>query len=49
MLALPSMTIRGDRRDGEVLVTVDGAPLDCSASLAVQNHSLSGIEWGHGG
>ena len=34
-----SMTIRGERRNGEVLITVDGAPLDWRSSLAVRNHS----------
>ena len=33
------MTIRGERRQGEVLVTVDGTPLDWRASLVVRNHS----------
>ena len=32
---LPSMRIRGERRAGEVLVTVDGAPLDWRSSLSV--------------
>ena len=43
------MTIRGERRKGEVLVTVDGAPLDWRSSLAVRNHSPTGPSWGYGG
>ena len=44
------MTIRGERRNGEVVITVDGAPLDWRASLAVRNHhSPAGPDWGHGG
>ena len=43
------MTIRGERRKGEVLVTVDGAPLDWRSSLAVRNHSPTGPAWGYGG
>ena len=39
------MTIRGERRKGEVLIRTDGAPLDWRASLAVRNHSA----WGYGG
>ena len=31
------MLIRGERRGAEVLVTVDGAPLDWRASLAVSD------------
>ena len=37
-----SMTIRGERRKGEVLITVDGSPLDWRSSLAVRNHSPTG-------
>ena len=33
------MTIRGERRKGEVVVKADGAPLDWRLSLAVRNHS----------
>ena len=43
------MMIRGERRKGEVLVTVDGAPLDWRSSLAVRNHSPTGPAWGYGG
>ena len=43
------MTIRGEKRKGEVLVTVDGAPLDWRSSLAVRNHSPTGPAWGYGG
>ena len=43
------MTIRGERRKGEVLITVDGAPLDWRSSLAVRNHSPTGPAWGYGG
>ena len=43
------MTIRGVRREGEVLVTVDGAPLGWRPSLAVRNHSPTGPAWGYGG
>ena len=43
------MTIRGERRKGEVLVTVDGAPLDWRSSLAVRNHSPTRPAWGYGG
>ena len=43
------MTIRGERRKGEVRVTVDGAPLDWRSSLAVRNHSPTGPAWGYGG
>ena len=43
------MTIRGQRRKGEVLVTVFGAPLDWRSSLAVRNHSPTGPAWGYGG
>ena len=43
------MTIRGERSKGEVLVTVDGAPLDWRSSLAVRNHSPTGPAWGYGG
>ena len=40
--AADPMTIRGERRKGEVLVTVGGAPLDWRSSLAVRNHSPTG-------
>ena len=43
------MTIRGERRKGEVMVTADGAPLDWRSSLAVRNHSPTGPAWGYGG
>ena len=43
------MMIRGERRKGEVLVTVDGAPLDWRSSLAERNHSPMGPAWGSGG
>ena len=43
------MLIRGERGGGEVLVTVDGSPLDWRASLAVRNHSPTGPAWGYGG
>ena len=43
------MTIRGERRKGEVLITVDGGPLDWRSSLAVRNHSPTGPAWGYGG
>ena len=43
------MTIRAERRKGEVLVTVDGTPLDWRSSLAVRNHSPTGPAWGYGG
>ena len=43
------MTIRGERRADEVLVTVDGAPLDWRSSLAVRNDSPTGPAWGYGG
>ena len=36
------MTIRGERRKGEVLITVDGSPLDWRSWLAVRNHSPMG-------
>ena len=42
------MTIRSERRKGEVLIT-DGAPLDWRASLAVRSHSPTGPAWGYGG
>ena len=47
--AADPMTIRGERRKDEVLVTVDGAPLDWRSSLAVRNHSPTGPAWGYGG
>ena len=43
------MTIRGERRKGEVLATVDGTPLNRRSSLAVRNHSPTGSAWGYGG
>ena len=43
------MAIRGESRKGEVLITVDGAPLDWRSSLAVGNHSPTGPAWGYGG
>ena len=43
------MTIRGERRKSEVVVTADGAPLDWRSSLAVRNHSPTGPAWGCGG
>ena len=43
------MLIRGERCGAEVLVTVDGAPLDWRASLAVRSHSPTGPAWGYGG
>ena len=43
------MTIRGERRAGEVLITVDGAPLDWRSSLAVRNHSPTGPACDYGG
>ena len=43
------MLIRGERRGAEVLVTVDGDPLDWRASLAVRSHSPTGPAWGYGG
>ena len=42
------MTIRGERRAGEVLTKVDGAPLGWRSSLAVRNHSPTGPAWGYG-
>ena len=44
-----SMTIRGERRQGEVLITVDGSPLDWRSSLAVRNHSPPGTRRGSAG
>ena len=43
------MLIRGERRGADVLVTVDGDPLDWRASLAVRSHSPTGPAWGYGG
>ena len=43
------MLIRGERRGAEVLVTVDGAPLDWRASLAVRSHSPTGPACSYGG
>jgi len=40
------MTIRGARREGEVLVTVDGAPLDWRSSLAVPESLADGSSLG---
>ena len=42
-------TIRAVRAAAEPEVTVGGEPLDWRASLAVRNHSPSGVEWGYGG
>ena len=39
-------TIRGERRKGEVLITVACAPLDWRSSLAVRNYSPTGLAWG---
>ena len=43
------MTIWGEKRKGEVLITVGGAPLNWRSSLAVRNHSPTGPAWGYGG
>ena len=43
------MTIRGERRNGDVLITANGAPLDWRSSLAVRNHSPKGPAWSYGG
>ncbi len=42
-------TIRGARGPDESEVTIGGEPLDRRASLAVGNHSPSGVEWGYNG
>jgi len=42
-------TIRAVRGAEESEVTIGGQPLDWRASLAVRNHSPSGIEWGYNG
>ena len=42
-------TIRAVRGPAEAEVTVGGEPLDWRTSLAVRNHSPSGVEWGYGG
>ena len=47
--AAGSMTIRGEKGKGEVLIRVDGASLDWRSSLAVRNHSPTGPAWGYGG
>ena len=40
--------IRGTRHsDHHATVTIDGRPLDWKASLALCNHSPTGIEWGY--
>ena len=44
-----SMTIRGEKGKGEVLLTADGASLNWRSSLAVRNHSPTGPAWGYGG
>ena len=41
--------IHAVRGPAEAEVTVGGEPLDWRTSLAVRNHSPSGIEWGYGG
>ena len=41
--------VSGRRYPGDVEVSVDGEPLDWRASLAVQNHSPCGPEWGYRG
>lgn len=46
---MPTDDDPGERRAGEVLVTVDGAPLDWRSSLAVRNHAPTGPPWGYGG
>ena len=47
--AAGSMTIRGEKGKGEVLIRVDGASLDWRSSLAVRNHSPTGPACGYGG
>ena len=42
-------TIHAVRGPVEPEVTIGGEPLDWRASLAVRNHSPSGIEWGYSG
>lgn len=42
-------TIRAVRGNVEPEVTIGGQPLDWRASLAVRNHSPSGVEWGYNG
>ncbi len=42
-------TIRAVRGDVEPEVTIGGQPLDWRASLALRNHSPSGVEWGYNG
>ena len=40
--------IRGTRHsDHHATVTIDGRPIDWKASLALCNHSPTGIEWGY--
>ena len=47
---LPADDDPGERREGEVLITVNGAPpLDWRPALAVRNHSPTGPAWGYGG
>ena len=41
--------IRATRGTVEAEVTIGGEPLDWQASLAVYNHSPSGVEWGYNG
>ena len=43
------MLIRSERRGADVLVTVDGDPVDWRASLALRSHSPPGPAWGYGG
>ena len=43
------MTIRGERRKDEVLITVGVAPLDWRSSLSERNHSPTGPAWDYGG
>ena len=45
---LPADDDPGERRKGEVLITVDGTPLDWRSSLMVRNHSPTGPAWGYG-
>ncbi len=42
-------TIRGDRGEPDSEVSVGGHALDWQASLAVRNHSPTGVEWGYNG
>ena len=43
------MTIRSERAKGEILITVDGAPLDWRLPLAVRHDSPTRPTWGYGG